>query len=150
MNNNFEIIKNILKEKGELVGVTSGNSMYPLFRDQKDRAVIVPLPPKLKINDVILYRKANTNEVILHRIVKFKNSKPIFRGDNLYHNETQIPKDDILGIMKGFFRNGKYYECKKSFSYKLYVSFMRISYPIKFLFKKAFSLLGRIINIIKN
>jgi hypothetical protein len=147
MNNNFEIIKNILKEKGELVGVTSGNSMYPLFRDQKDRAVIVPLPPKLKINDVILYRKANTNEVILHRIVKLKNGKPILRGDNCYFTENNILLEDILGVMKGFYRNGKYYDCKKSISYKLYIFFIRTSYSIRYLFKRGISLLRRIKNL---
>ncbi len=148
--NNFDVVKGILAKKRELVGVTSGKSMYPLFRDGKDRAVIIPLPQKLKVNDVLLYRKAATNEVILHRIVKFKNGKPILRGDNLYFNETKIPMDDILGIMKGFYRNGKYYECKKSLSYKLYVFSIRASYPIRYLFKRAFSLLKRIINFIKN
>ncbi len=147
MINNFEVVKDILAEKGELVGTTSGKSMEPLFRNQKDRAVIIPLPQRLKVNDVILYRKTDTNEVILHRIVKFKNGKPILRGDNLYRNETQIPSDDILGIMKGFYRNGKYYECKKSLSYKLYVFFLRISYPIKYSFKKASSALKKIKNI---
>ncbi|MBQ4119000.1 MAG: hypothetical protein IJD45_01250 [Clostridia bacterium] len=149
-NNNFDVVKGVLAEKGELVGTTSGKSMYPLFRNGKDRAVIVPLPQKLKVNDVLLYRKPATNEVILHRIIKFKDSNPILRGDNLYFNETQIPTDDILGVMKGFYRNGKYYECKKSLSYKLYVFLLRISYPIRYLFKKAFSLLKRIINFIKN
>lgn len=149
MSNNFEVAKGILREKGELSGVTSGKSMYPLFRDNKDRAVIVPVQQKLKVNDVLLYRKATTNEVILHRIVKFKNGKPILRGDNCYFNETKIPANDILGVMKGFYRNGKYYECKKSFGYKLYVFFLRASYPIRYLFKRAFSLLKRIINSIK-
>ena len=150
MSNNFEVAKDILKEKGELIGVTSGNSMLPLFRDQKDRAVITPLPEKLKLNDVLLYRKVSTNEVILHRIVKFKNGKPILRGDNLYRNETQIPKDDIIGIMKAFYRNGKYYECKKSFSYKLYVLFIRTSYPVRYLFKRGISLLRKIKNLFYN
>lgn len=149
MSNNFEVAKGILKEKGELLGVTSGKSMYPLFRDNKDHAVIIPLPKKLKVNDVLLYRKVTTNEVILHRIVKFKNGKPILRGDNCYFNETNIHAEDILGVMKSFYRNGKYYDCKKSFSYKLYILFLRASYPIRYLFKRAFSLLKRIINFIK-
>ena len=149
MSNNFEVAKGVLKENGELIGMTSGKSMFPLFRDNKDRAVIVPISQKLRVNDVLLYRKVTTNELILHRIVKIKNGNPILRGDNLYFNETRIPADDILGVMKGFYRNGKYYDCKKSLSYKLYVFFLRASYPIRYLFKKAFSLLKRIINSIK-
>ncbi len=144
--NNFDIAKGILAKEGQLVGATSGKSMYPLFRDGKDRAVIIPLPKELKVNDVLLYRKISTNEVILHRIVKFKAGKPILRGDNLYFNETKIPMDNILGVMKGFYRNDKYYECEKNLSYKLYVFLLRISYPIRYLFKKGFSLLRRIKN----
>ncbi len=146
MSNNFEVAKGILREKGELSGVTSGKSMYPLFRNNKDHAVIIPLPQKPKVNDVLLYRKVTTNEVILHRIVKLKNGKPILRGDNCYFTENNIRPEDILGVMKGFYRNGKYYDCKKSISYKLYILFIRTSYPIRYLFKRGISLLRRIKN----
>lgn len=147
--NDFDIAKSVLTGKGELVGATSGNSMYPLFRDGKDRAIVIPITQNLKVNDVLLYRKSTTNEIILHRIIKFKNGKPVLRGDNLYYNEMHIPMTDILGVMKGFYRNEKYYDCKKSIRYKLYVFLLRISYPIRYLFKRAFSLLKRILNFIK-
>jgi len=131
MNSDFDTAKAILRDRGEITGVTSGNSMKPLFRSGKDRAVIIPKPDFLKVNDVLLYRKKSTNEVILHRVIKATDNGLIIRGDNLYFNETNVDEDDIIGVLKGFYRNGRYYDCKKSISYKLYVVCIRLSYPLR-------------------
>lgn len=131
MNNNFSIAKNLLEQNGEIVGATKGDSMRPLFRDGKDRAVIIPLPQKIKPNDVLLYKKNNSEDVVLHRIIKVVNNMPVFRGDALYFREYDIPRENILGIMKGFYRGEKYYDCKKSLKYKLYVFYIRVSYPLR-------------------
>ncbi len=136
MKNDFEIAKNLLEINGKISGVTSGKSMYPLFRDGKDSAIIKQLPQKLKVNDVVLYRKKSTNELILHRIVKFSGTKPILRGDSHFYNETNVLPEDIIGIMEGFYRSGKYYECKKSFKYKLYVFWLRSSFPLRRVLRK--------------
>lgn len=141
MNNNFQIAKTILQQKGKLTGVTAGKSMRPLFRDNRDKAVIIPIKDALKRNDVILYKKSTTNEVVLHRIIKFKNQKPIIRGDSLYFTETNIPYNNILGVMEGFYRNEKYYNCKTSTLYKLYVIWLRLSYPRRRLWRKFTSFL---------
>lgn len=140
MNSNFELAKSILKEKGSLTGVTSGESMRPLFRDGRDKAVIIPLTKAIMKNDVLLYRKAATNEVILHRVVKIKDGKPILRGDGTFINEPNVPQNDILGIMEGFYRGGKYYSCKSK-RYRLYVFFLRTLYPLRRFLHKCISLL---------
>ncbi len=144
MNNNFEVAKQLLQENGELVGNTSGNSMLPLFRDGRDRAVIRPLSREPKVNDLLLYRKSTTNEVILHRVIKTKGNL-VLRGDNLYRNETNISREDILGVMVAFYRGDKYYECQKSLGYKLYVLFIRISFLPRFFIYKVISRLKRLI-----
>lgn len=131
MNNSFSIAKNLLEQNGEIIGVTKGNSMRPLFRDDKDRAVIAPLPPKIKRNDVLLYKKPQNDEVVLHRVIKIADGNPILRGDALYVRESNIPQSYIIGIMKGFYRGEKYYDCKKSLKYKLYVFYIRLSYPLR-------------------
>ncbi len=142
MNNNFQIAKEIIQTKGILSGVTSGKSMCPLFRSGKDTAVVAKLPQKLKVNDVVLYRKKSTDELILHRIIKFKDSKPILRGDNLFHNETNVSQDDIIGIMQSFYRNGKHYSCS-CFKYKLYVYALRASYPLRRALRKIKSIIRK-------
>lgn len=139
--NSFEVSKTILTENGKLTGITAGNSMRPLFKDNRDKAVIVPIVRPLKRNDVLLYKKSTTNDVVLHRVVKFKNNQPVFRGDSLYFTETNIPKENIVGIMDGFYRNGKYYNCQKSIRYKLYVFLLRISYPLRRICHKGKSFL---------
>ena len=132
MNNNFDFAKAVLEEKGEVIGVTTGNSMKPLFRSGKDRAVIIPKPETFNVNDVLLYRKISTNEVILHRVVSVTKNGLVIRGDNCYYDETNVKNENILGVLKGFYRGGKYYDCKTSIPYKIYVAYIRASYPLRF------------------
>lgn len=131
MNNSFSIAKNLLDQNGEIIGATNGNSMRPLFRNGKDRAVIVPLWRPIKPNDVLLYKKQNNDDVVLHRVIKVTPNGPVFRGDALYFKESNINSADIIGIMRGFYRGKKYYDCQKSFKYKLYVLYIRASYPMR-------------------
>lgn len=149
MNNNFEIAKELLAKNGEITGLAAGISMKPLLRPGKDNAVIVAKPKNLKKNDVVLYRRDGTDRLILHRIIKITPDGFIIRGDNVYYTEKDVKSDDIIGILKGFYRKGKYHNCKKSALYALYVLYIRISYPTRFLFVKSFSLLKRILRKIK-
>lgn len=117
--------------RGEIV-ITgfSGTSMYPLLRSGKDRVVIEKNATKPKCNDVPLYI-GNDGKFILHRIVKVKPQGYVIRGDNLYRNEYNVTDKDIIGVLTGFYRNDKFFSCK-SLSYKLYVAYIRISYPLRF------------------
>lgn len=141
MDTNFQNAKLMLEQSGEISGVTVGKSMWPLFRSDKDIAVIKKTDGKLKVNDVLLYRKKETDEFILHRLIKITDNGFIIRGDNRYSIETNITNDDIIGVMKGFERNGKYYDCEKSKAYKLYIVYIRASYPIRRLWHKFKSFL---------
>jgi hypothetical protein len=150
MTNDFNIAKQLLTQNGEITGITSGDSMKPLFRSQKDSAVIESITRPLVVNDVILYRKPATNELILHRIIKSNGENLIIRGDNVYFAEKNVPLEDIIGVLKGFYRDGKYFSCDKTLWYKLYVFYIRTSYPLRYLFVKGFRLLKRILRKIKN
>jgi hypothetical protein len=149
MSNDFSLAKELLQKNGTLTGLAYGNSMLPLLRSGKDNAVIAPLPENLKVNDVVLYRKQATNELILHRIIKITANRLVIRGDNLHLNETDVSYKDLVGVLKGFYRNGKYYDCEKSKSYKLYIFYVRASFPVRFLLHKAKSFLRLIIRRIK-
>ncbi len=149
MTDNFEIAKDLLLANGEITGLTKGNSMKPLFRDGKDKAIILPLTAPLKPNDILLYRNNVSQDIVLHRVVKIKNGKLTLRGDNLFYNEIDIKKEDIIGVLKAFYRNRKYYECQKSTVYKIYTLYIRVSYPLRLVFHKSVSLLKRIKRKIK-
>ena len=145
MENNFKNAHEVFKTSDEIIGLTVGISMLPLFRSDKDMAVVKKINRPLKVNDVLLYKKAGTdNEYILHRLIKIKKDGYVIRGDNLYINEYNVTENEIIGVMVGFHRDGKYYECDKSFKYKLYVIYIRISYPLRFVYKKIRPILSRI------
>lgn len=136
-------IEAVLAEKGEVISSTSGVSMYPMLRHRQDMVVVKKVERPLRKNDVPLYR-LKSGKLVLHRILKVTDKGYIIRGDNLYKKEYNITDDNIIGLLKAFYRNGKYYDCETSLAYKLYVTYIRISYPLRFiLFHKLRPILGR-------
>ncbi|MBE6787318.1 MAG: hypothetical protein E7537_03115 [Ruminococcaceae bacterium] len=149
MINNFQIAKELLEQNGEITGATQGDSMKPLFRSGLDKAVIVTPPETLHVGDVLLYKNKTDNQVNLHRIVKITKQGPVLRGDNLYVKETNIPSEDIIGILKGFYRGNKYYDCKLNTGYKIYVFYILASYPLRRLLKKFKSAFLKLKNLLE-
>ena len=120
-----------LQEKGEIVTSTAGTSMYPMLRNKRDMVVIKKVDRKLKRHDVPVYR-LKSGKIVMHRILKVTENGYIIRGDNLYKNEYNVTDDIIIGMLKAFYRNGKFYDCETSKKYKLYVLWVRFSYPARF------------------
>ncbi|CDF14600.1 putative uncharacterized protein [Eubacterium sp. CAG:581] len=105
--------------------------MYPLLIDHKD-SVYITFPTKLKKYDVVLFRR-NTNQLVLHRILKIKGSKVTMCGDNEFQKEV-IDKSQIIGKMSEFSHNNKITKVT-SLKFKLYSRFFCLSFPTKkFLF----------------
>ena len=105
--------------------------MYPLLIDHKD-SVYITFPNKLKKYDVVLFRR-NTNQLVLHRILKIKGSKVTMCGDNEFQKEV-IDKSQIIGKMSEFSHNNKITKVT-SLKFKLYSRFFCLSLPTKkFLF----------------
>lgn len=125
-----------IEESGEVKGLTVGNSMLPLFRSKKDIVTVTRNYGELRVNDVLLYRKKGTDDLILHRLLKITDNGFIIRGDNRFSKETNVTPDDIVGVVKSFERNGKYYDCETSKAYKAYVIYIRASYPLRRLLHK--------------
>ncbi len=122
-----------LKENKEVAVTVNGISMLPMLRGGKDIAVIAQVDRELKVNDVPLYRVSGLDKFVLHRIIEITDKGYIIRGDNVYHTE-RVKKEDIIGVLKGFYRDGKYTDCATSKSYRLYVFMTRFCYPLRFLF----------------
>ena len=103
-------IEKILQEEKVFVGITQGDSMYPMLVSGRDRVVISPPVFPLKKYDVPLYRRYG--HYTLHRIVKVtKNGGYIICGDNRTHLETDVRDKDIIGVLSAFYHDDKYVEC---------------------------------------
>ncbi len=100
-------IEEVLNKEGVFVGTTSGNSMLPLFRDRKDTIVIKKTSGRLKKYDIVLYR--SNGNYVLHRILGRNADGYIIRGDNCTDYEYGISDNDIIGVLKEFYRNDKHY-----------------------------------------
>lgn len=134
-----------LKENEEVAVLTSGISMEPMLRQHRDIVIIKRVNGRLNRNDVPLYRRAGCDRFVLHRILKVTNNGYVIRGDNLYTKEYDVKDGDIIGVLKAFYRDGKYYDCEKSRKYKIYVFLMRVSYPLRYIWKfKLRPFLGKV------
>ena len=98
-------------KKNEFI-VISG-SMFPSLKiGEKVRLIKIDYS-KLKIGDVVVYKKKN--KLIVHRLVFFKNFLAITKGDNKSSFDEPILVFDIIGKIEGksskkrllwfFFRN---------------------------------------------
>ena len=144
MLDNEKSLAETIQSQGEIMVSTSGISMYPMLRHRRDMVVVEKVTRKLKKNDVPLY-VLPSGKLVLHRILKVTDNGYIIRGDNLFHKEYNITDDNIIGVLKAFYRNGKYYNCATSKVYHIYIVLNRASYPLRYLWKfKIRPVLGKI------
>lgn len=115
--------------------LTRGTSMRPMLREHRDLVVIEKLKGVPRVNDVLLYRKKGFEELVLHRLIKIKNGRYVFRGDNNYFTEYDVTDEDIVGILKEFYRDGKYCSCQNK-KYRLYSFYIMHSYGARYLWKR--------------
>ena len=124
-------VEELLKTRDEVMTRTRGISMRPLLRQGRDIVVIKKPQFPLKVGDAPIYKVKNKKELVLHRILKVNDDGSyIIRGDNLFFKEL-VFENQIIGVMRAFYREGKYCECEKSLKYKVYVFLNRISYPLR-------------------
>lgn len=117
MNDAPNTIEHILETDGVFVGTTTGISMRPLFAERRDIIVIVPVTGRLKKYDVPMYRRGN--DYVLHRIIRVREDSYDIRGDNCVLTEYGIKDDQIVGVLKEFYRKGKH-GTVNDLSYRLY------------------------------
>ncbi len=124
-------VEELLKTRDEVMTRTRGISMRPLLRQGRDIVVIKKPQFPLKVGDAPIYKVKNKKELVLHRILKVNDDGSyIIRGDNLFFKE-HVFENQIVGVMRAFYREGKHCECEKSLKYKVYVFLNRISYPLR-------------------
>ena len=135
-NADFNSVGEELKTKSEVFVLTKGMSMLPMLREHRDIVFIERISSELRVGDVVAYPGVK-NTFTLHRIVRIKKGALIIRGDNNYFTEFNIKKEDIVGILRGFYREGKYINCKTDKRYRFYTKYIILSYPFRFLWKRG-------------
>ena len=125
-------ISSVLQEilaAGTSVEITvSGNSMYPMLKHQISR-VRLSTAAALHKGDLPLYRREN-GAYILHRIVGEKDGSYICCGDNQWHLESGIRREQMIAVVTDYCRDGKWRSCAAR-SYRLYVRFWIAIRPLR-------------------
>lgn len=135
--NAASVVKKIT-ETGKAFFYTKGFSMLPMLKEDRDISVLVPINQKLRRGDVVLFvRRKKDDELVLHRIIRrLPDGTYIIRGDNTYTDEP-VKESDILARLDGFFRKGRYFDCRKSKRYRVYSFFRMFFYPTRRFVRKT-------------
>lgn len=132
----------LLQKKGFILHYTKGNSMEPMLRQGQEQCVIRSLDlseTEPRVGDVVLFRRGR--DYVLHRIVGRKGELFRIRGDNCMGADL-VRRDQIVGILSGFYRGDKYVDCTADRSYLRYARRRRLGFPLRWIW-------GRVCNVIK-
>ena len=131
-------IEDVLASEGFYMGPPVGVSMWPMLRNRHDVMMVVPAEGELHRYDVALYRRGE--KYVLHRVVGHygNGSKKgyVICGDNCVMLEY-IPREDVLGVLRGFYRDGRHIDCETSRGYHLYSKLWVALFPARKVCKGA-------------
>lgn len=131
-------IEDVLASEGFYMGPPVGVSMWPMLRNRHDVMMVVPADRELRRYDVALYRRAE--KYVLHRVVgHYENGSGkgyVICGDNCIMLEY-IPHEDVLGVLRGFYRDGRRIDCEISRGYRAYSKLWVALFPARKVCKVA-------------
>lgn len=134
----------------DVLFTVTGISMQPLLYNGRDIVVLSKPEFPLKKHQIAFYHYQN-NVWLLHRVLKVnKDSTYDCRGDNRWIYEVNIKEDQIIGIVKGFYRNGKYVDVNKSISYFFYCKIWPLIHCFKPCYKYFFRAKQGLIDLFDN
>lgn len=123
-------IEEVLATEGFYMGPPVGVSMWPMLRNRRDVMLVVPAPANEALHryDVALYRRGSS--YVLHRVVDFYEKGYVICGDNCVSLE-HIPRENVLGVLQGFYRDGRYTPCATSRPYHAYAKIWVALFPAR-------------------
>ena len=131
-------LEDVLASEGFYMGPPAGISMWPMLRNRHDVMLVVPAKGELRRYDVALYRRGG--KYVLHRVVgHYRNGSEkgyVICGDNCVMLEY-IPREDVLGILRGFYRDGRHIDCETSRGYHAYSKLWVALFPVRKMCKGA-------------
>lgn len=136
MNNEKTVsIEEQLTRDGSIVHAIKGVSMMPLLRQGIDVAVIEKKgEARCRKYDVPLYRRAD-GKYVLHRIFEVRENDYVICGDNCTFYEYGITDSDIIGVMSGVIRDGKFISVNDEW-YKKYVKRICGIFPLRIAYRR--------------
>lgn len=94
--------------------------MLPMLNGVDDKVTFSPKPDRLRKFDVAFYRRRDTGQLVLHRMIGFDaDGGYIFSGDNQYCCEYGVTDGDVLALMTAFTHKGRE-RSVHSLRYRLY------------------------------
>lgn len=138
----LDIMEEILDSGGSVNFNPRGISMMPMLHNDGDRVIIKRPDGALKKYDLPLFRRDN-GKFILHRVIKkpAKDGTYFICGDNQRIIEKGVRHNQIIGVVTGFYRKGRYISCD-SMRYKLYCRLWVNTRPIGFVLNKILFKVG--------
>ncbi len=117
--------------------VPHGNSMRPMLHDGTDMIILQKPKGRLRLFDVALYYRQETDSYVVHRVAGFqKDGSYVMLGDNNYQREYNIREENVIGVVTAFYRKGKMYTVDNPI-YKMYNNIWYYSRPIRHLFLRV-------------
>lgn len=105
-----------------------GISMLPMLRQGRDTVTLAPIDRELRKYDIPLYRRDN-GAFVLHRIVAVGETFTCI-GDNQYELEHGIRKDQMIGVVTAFTRDGRTVKVT-NIGYRMYCRLWHWLRPVK-------------------
>ena len=137
-------IEDVLAAEGFYLGPPVGVSMWPMLRNRHDVMMVVPAARELRRYDVALYRRGE--KYVLHRVVgHYENGSEkgyVICGDNCVTLEY-IPRENVLGVLSGFYRDGRHIDCETSRWYHAYSKLWVALFPVRKVCKSASAMVRR-------
>lgn len=138
------IIISMLEENVDVTITTTGDSMYPLWKNKRDSVVMARCNKfNLKRGDIPLYKRP-TGQYVLHRIIRVNKDSYDMCGDAQTLIEYNIPKENIIAVVKSFTRKGKEYSCN-SLRFRGYSTVWLALLPLRRIILKVYRKLSGII-----
>lgn len=106
-----------IQHQSDVKITVKGNSMFPLFKSERD-CVRLTACDRVRKYDIVLYRREN-GQYVLHRVVKIEGGKYGISGDNEEFIEYPVDRAQIIAVASGFWRKGRYCSCRNVL-YNLY------------------------------
>ena len=114
------IIDDCFAQGLDVTFTVTGNSMQPLFEHNRDQAVLTKADPnELKPGAIPLYIRKR-GQFVLPRIARVENGAYTMVGDAQVALEKGIRPEQIVGVVKGIYRKGRYIDCGSA-AYRLWV-----------------------------
>ena len=118
-----------MEHDGKAALTVTGNSMYPMLKNCRDKVYLIQAKAIPKNRALILYHRED-GKYILHRIVRIvAPGVYLCAGDNQWETE-RVDVSQVIAIVESFCRKGKHYSVTDS-GYRLYVWVWTMLLPVR-------------------